>query len=222
MKEILFLDSASLEDAREAANLGIVAGITTNPTLIAREGVPAAVRIHELLEVFPGWVFHQPASVDPVVAGAELEDLMRGNDRLVAKLPAIPALFPLAASLSAEGSPTAITAVYSSGQALASAAAGARWIIPYVDRAARLMEGGDSLVRELASAIAGVEARPAVLAASLKSAEEAVGAILDGATSVSVPLDILGRLLEHPLTGSAVEGFAADAAKGYVRRPSGR
>lgn len=211
----LFLDSASITDAQEAADMGYVAGITTNPTLMASKGRPALEKVRALLAVFPGSVFHQPATSNPDEARAEIDDLVRGigGERVVAKLPALPALFPLAASLHASAVPCAVTAVYSMGQAALAAAAHADWIIPYVNRAKRLNEGGATLVPELARFLDGRVDRPLILAASLKSADEAVQALDDGADGVSVPMNVLRELGEHPLTRSAVEQFERDAGR---------
>lgn len=213
---LLFLDSASITDAQEAAGMGYVTGITTNPTLMASKGRSALEKVRALLDVFPGTVFHQPVTSDPAEARAEIDDLVGGisGQRVVAKLPALPALFPLAASLHASGIPCAVTAVYSSGQAALAAAAHAGWIIPYVNRAKRLKDDGATLVPELARFLDGRADRPLILAASLKSADEAIQALEDGADGVSVPMNVLRQLGEHSLTRSAVEQFERDAGHG--------
>lgn len=211
---ILFLDSASIPDAEEAASSGCVAGITTNPSLLAQEKRRPFEQMKALLAVFPGLVFYQPASTDPSTALAEIERLVDvAGERLVAKLPALPQLFPLAAQLHGSGVPSAITAVYSGGQALMAAAVGAEWVIPYVNRAKRLMDNGQDLVGELAALLARQPQRPLLLAASLKSSEEALLSIRSGADAVSLPIDVFKELGSHPLTVSAVEQFATDARR---------
>lgn len=207
----LFLDSASLDDARAAGDLGFVEGITTNPSLLAREGPPAQEQIGALLEAFPGTVFYQPVSVEPDDAAEAIRRVSSGAPgRVVGKLPALPSLFPIAARLTREGITCAMTAVYSPGQAIVAAASGVRWVIPYVNRAKRLT-GGDDLVPNLWSVLDGRGDRPSILAASIKSADELVQAFVDGADAVSAPLAILEELGEHPLTRSAVEGFTRAA-----------
>lgn len=208
----LFLDSASLEDARAAAALRFVVGITTNPTLLAREGRRAAEQIPALLDAFPGLVFHQPVSVDPREAADEIRALAdRAEGRLVAKLPALPELFPVAAELASVGMACAVTAVYTPAQALVAASAGVRWIIPYVNRAARLREGGAGLVASLYETLAAADERPDILAASIKSVDEAVTAFWNGANAVSASLAILRAMGEDELTRSAVDAFTDDA-----------
>jgi transaldolase len=207
----LFLDSASLDDARAARDLGFVEGITTNPSLLAREGRPAEEQLEALLEAFPGVVFFQPVWVEPDEAAEAIRRVASdATDRVVGKLPALPSLFPVAARLTQEGIACAMTAVYSPGQAIVAAASGARWVIPYVNRAKRLT-GSEDLVQDLWSVLDGRGDRPGILAASIKSIDEMVQAFVDGADAVSAPLALLEELGEHALTRSAVDGFTQDA-----------
>ena len=212
--QVLFLDSASIDDAAAAAAMGIVAGITTNPTLLAREGAPPGEQLRGLFDAFPGLVFYQPLSTDPAVARREIDGLMEvGRGRLVAKLPATEEMFGLAASIVREGEvPCAITAVYSPQQVMLAAAAGADWVIPYVNRAKRLMEGGDELVARLAAVTRTLLQRPRILAASVKSADQALEAISHGSDAVSLPMDVLRNLSEHELSRTAIEVFSEDGA----------
>ncbi|MGH2589213.1 MAG: transaldolase family protein, partial [Actinomycetota bacterium] len=108
----------------------------------------------------------------------------------------------------------ALTAVYAPGQALLANAAGAEWVIPYVNRAGRLAERGDRLVRDVAAVLTSAGGTTRILAASIKSAGEAVRAVLDGAAAVSAPLDVLIDLDRHPLTTAAIEEFARAASAG--------
>lgn len=209
----LYLDSASLDDAKAAAELGYVVGITTNPTLLAREGRPALEQIRALVDAFPGRVFHQPVSVTPAESEEEIRRMAEVSEgRLVGKLPALPDLFAVAGRLITDGIPCAMTAVYSPAQALVAAATRLGWVIPYVNRAARLRENGSALVSDLRECLAGFDDRPLILAASIKSAHEAVASVLDGADAVSAPLAILRSFLDDDLTAAAVETFARDAA----------
>ena len=206
---LLFLDSADLGDARRAAASGIVSGITTNPSIMAlpREAQPG--HLLQLLATFgSGPVFYQLTARDPGEADAEvrrLDELVgRYRDRVVFKLPAQEWLYAVGARLAAAGREVAFTAVYSPGQALAAAAAGARWLIPYVDRAARLDAAAGPVVPRLA-AVAPPGLR--ILAASVKSPEQAVQAVVDGAAGVTTTWPVLAALMNHPLTDSAVDGF---------------
>lgn len=212
--DVLFLDSADLGDAAVAAASGIVSGITTNPTILRRslaDGVDAIAHLEYLLAVFPaGPVFHQLTSGDALLAEGEVaalvERLAPHLDRLVFKLPAQPWLYALGAQLVGRGLRVAYTAVYTPGQVVAARQAGAEWVIPYVDRARRLRPEPGDLLPALRT-MAGSATR--ILAASVKSPDQAVAALASGADAVTAPWEVLHGLMADPLTDSAVAEFAA-------------
>jgi transaldolase len=208
----LFLDSADLETARLAAESGVVSGITTNPTIMASHAGRADAHpehLHRLLVAFPrGPVFIQLTAGDKRTASDEAAAIVQaaGDDvgRVVLKLPSVPWLFSLGAELVRTAHEVAFTAVYSSGQVVCAVDAGARWVIPYVDRAARLEPDQAPLVTRLAPHVpAGVT----MLAASIKSPAQALAALADGAGAVTTSWDVIEALMHHPLTDSAVDGF---------------
>ena len=207
----VLLDSASVEDAVAAAELGFVHGITTNPALMARATKNPLAHLERLLAAFPsGPVCYQPTRT----SYAEMDDESRAAaslapDRVVAKLPATLDAVKLAAALTDDGIRCALTAVYSPAQALLAHEVGCVWIIPYVDRAARHSDGGPSVVDALAAILTRLQSRTRILAASLKSAPQVVDAILHGSHDVTAPLEVLRGLPAHPLTESAVREFAA-------------
>ncbi len=207
----ILLDSASVDDAAAAAELGFVHGITTNPALMARETKEPLAHLERLLAAFPdGPICYQPTRTsyeemnDEARAAASL-----APDRVVAKLPATLDAVRLAAALTNDGIRCALTAVYSPAQALLAHETGCVWIIPYVDRAARHADGGMAVVDSLAAVLARLQSSTRILAASLKSAPQVVAAILHGAHDITAPLDVLRGLPAHPLTESAVREFAA-------------
>ncbi|MFA4965140.1 MAG: transaldolase family protein [Thermoleophilia bacterium] len=205
----VLLDSASVDDAAAAAELGFVHGITTNPALMARETSEPLAHLGRLLAAFPGGpICYQPTRTsysdmsDEARAAAAL-----APDRVVVKLPATFDAISLAASLADGGIRCALTAVYSPAQALLAHEAGCVWVIPYVDRAARHSAG--AVVDELAAILACLESGTRILAASLKSGPQVVDSILRGAHDITAPLAVIRGLAEHPLTESAVREFAA-------------
>jgi transaldolase len=205
----ILLDSASLDDAAAAASLGFIGGITTNPALMRRETGRPLEHLARLLEVFPdGPVCYQPTVNTP----AAMEEQARAAaalapDRVVAKLPATLDAVSLAAALREDGIDSALTAVYSPAQALLAHEAGCIWIIPYVDRAARHSAG--AVVVEQAALLEQLDSPTRILAASLKTPQQVVETILDGAHDVTAPLEVIRALPAHPLTESAVREFAA-------------
>jgi transaldolase len=207
----ILLDSASVDDAAAAAELGFIHGITTNPALMARETKEPLAHLERLLTAFPsGPVCYQPTRT----TYAEMNDEARAAaalapERVVAKLPATLEAIKLAGALTDDGIRCALTAVYSPAQALLAHETGCVWIIPYVDRAARHSDGGPAVVDSLAAVLARLQSSTRILAASLKSAPQVVDAILHGAHDVTAPLEVLRGLPSHPLTESAVREFAA-------------
>ena len=208
---MIYLDSAGLDDARRAAQLGYVRGITTNPKLMAESGRQPLEQLEALLEAFPaGRVFFQPGS--PERATTELAEALRlGGQRVVAKLPAQAQMFSLGTDLARDGVTVAYTAVYSPAQALVAASAEATWVIPYVDRAARLRPDSP-VVAAIAGVLRAAGSSVRVLAASIKSPEQAVESVMQGADAVTAGLTVLEALAHDPLTDSAVEEFAKAAS----------
>ncbi len=210
----ILLDSASLEDAATAAELGFVSGITTNPALMARETSQPLAHLDGLLAVFPrGPICYQPTggTFSQILDEARAASA-RAPQRVVIKLPATLEAIRVATPLAGEGISCALTAVYSPAQALLAHETGCKWVIPYVDRAARQSVGGLVVVDALAAVLERLQSGTRILAASLKNAPQVVDAILHGAHDVTAPLDVLLGLPAHPLTESAVREFAAAKA----------
>jgi transaldolase len=205
----ILLDSASLDDAAAAARLGFVSGMTTNPALMRKETDKPLEHLARLLEAFPyGPICYQPTLSTPEAMAEQARAAAAlAPDRVVAKLPATLDAITLAAALNADGIDSALTAVYSPAQALLAHEAGCIWVIPYVDRAARHSAG--AVVAEQAALLERLESPTRILAASLKTPQQVVDTILDGAQDITAPLEVLRALPAHPLTESAVREFAA-------------
>ena len=209
----ILLDSASVDDAAAAAELGFVHGITTNPTLMARETKEPLSHLERLLSAFPrGPVCYQPTSTSlPDLSDGARAASSLAPDRVVIKLPATLDAIRVAAALVGDGIRCALTAVYSPAQALLAHEVGCVWVIPYVDRAARQSVGGLVVVDSLAAILERLRSSTRILAASLKSGPQVVDSILHGAHDITAPLEVLVGLPAHPLTESAVREFSAQA-----------
>jgi len=211
----ILIDSASPEDAAAAAGLGFVHGFTTNPTLMARVTTEPLPHFERLLAAFPhGPAFYQPAGATVAETTAEARAASSlAPDRVVIKLGATPEGVRAAAELRGGDVRCALTAAYAPAQALVAHEAGCDWVIPYVDRADRQSVGGLALVESFAAVLSRLQSRTHVLAASLKSAEQVVAAILHGAHDVTAPLEVLRGLPAHPLSDAAMREFAAAARR---------
>ncbi len=203
----IFLDSANLDEARRALALGFVSGITTNPTILAREGRPASEQIPALLDICHGTVFHQLRNGSPDAMCAEAEKYHAlAPDRLALKIPCTLNGLALVARLSADVT-CAVTAIFSTAQVLMACEAGARYVIPYVNRSTRLLGDGIALVEQMARMCERAGGRTELIAASLKSADEVAQAVLHGAQHVTVPWSVLEAMGEHALSQQAIAEF---------------
>jgi transaldolase len=203
----LFLDSAKIEEVRQAVELGFLAGVTTNPTIMAKaKGEPREI-IRQICAIAPGPVFYQLTAKTPAEREREGREFSSiSPEKVVLKIPATTENMALMVRLSGE-IPCAATAVYSGHQTLVACEAGARYVIPYVNRATRLLGDGCKLVAEMAAMIKATGKRAQILAASIKTAEEATQAMLAGANHVTLPMDILLSLGNHQLSDAAIEEF---------------
>lgn len=204
----LYLDSAEIEDARQAMALGFVAGITTNPMLIARTGRSAQEVIADLCGLSPGAVFYQLTERTPEAMEAEaLRFHALSPEQVVLKVPCDLQGLALVARISSE-IPCALTAVFSAAQACLAGEAGARYVIPYVNRVTKLCGDGLALLSRMAEVLTRAGQGTEILAASLKSPTEVVAALIHGAHHVTVPLAVIREMAEHRLSTLAIEEFA--------------
>ena len=206
----IYLDSAKLEEARQAKELGWVRGVTTNPTLMAKARMPAEVTLKALAQLNFSQVFYQLVSQDldaMLVEACEAAGLVRQG--LTLKIPPTENGFRFVAQ-HGDKFPCCVTAIFDPAQALVAREAGARYIAVYVNRATKQLGDGLALVKDLAKVLAGSQTE--ILAASLKSAKEAVDAFLAGAQHITVPCDLLSRLSNHPLSTETMEQFNTEGA----------
>jgi transaldolase len=204
----LYLDSALIDDARRAFALGFVGGITTNPTLMAKTGRPTEEVIATLCEICSGTVFHQLTAPTLDERGAEARRFAALRPNVGLKIPCTPENLGLAARLANDGATVAITAIFSAAQVYLACEAGARYILPYVNRSTRLLGDGLALVREMRAVIDADSAPVEIIAASIKSPEEAVATVLAGAHHLTLPLSVIEAMGAHPLSEQAIEEFA--------------
>jgi transaldolase len=208
----LFLDSADVKEAERAMQMGFVAGITTNPTLVARTGRPAYDVISELCSLCRGPVFHQMTASSLLEMCEEAERFHAiAPGRVVMKIPCNLTGLQLTSRLS-DAIPCALTAVFSAAQTYLACEASARYVIPYVNRTMRLCGDGIALVCQMAGIVERAGSGTEIVAASLKTPAEVVEAILNGAHHVTIPLQLIEEMAEHKLSALAIEEFARAAA----------
>ncbi|MDY7020978.1 MAG: transaldolase family protein [Cyanobacteriota bacterium] len=203
---VLYLDSAIVEEAKEMSQWGWVKGITTNPTLLAKSPLSPAETLRQLKQTTPGEVCYQltASDLEGMIAEAKAAQELLGS-QTVLKIPATAMGFQAVARLSPE-IPCAVTAIYSPAQAVVAMEAGAKYAIAYVNRATRLLGDGVQLVAEMAAVLRGSQTE--ILAASIKSPEEATATLKAGATYLTLPLEILKAIATHELSEKTVVEFS--------------
>jgi transaldolase len=205
----LYLDSASVDDARKAFALGFVSGITTNPTLIAETGRPSSAAISELCEIATGTVFYQLQATTIKGRHAEAEEMLAvAPGKVGLKIPCTLGNLRLAADFAARGHTVGITAIFSSAQVFMACQAGARYVLPYVNRSTRLLGDGIALVNEMRKVIDACASGTEIIAASIKSGEEAIATLLAGAHHLTLPLPLIESMGQHELSDQAIQDFA--------------
>lgn len=203
----IFVDSADTEEVKRAMELGFIHGVTTNPILMARTGKEARQVIAELGEICPGPIFHQVAagSTDKMLAEAKAFSVLLPQ-QLVVKVPCTLEGLRLLSRIGEE-IPCAVTAIFTPAQTYLACQAGARYVIPYVNRLTRAGGDGPGLIKTMREIVS--ESKVEVLAASLKSPQEVVSALLSGAHHVTAPLKVIEEMAENNLTAEALAEFAA-------------
>jgi len=206
----IYLDSANLDEARQAKDLGWVFGVTTNPSLMAKAGVEPEVVLKELAVLEFHQVYYQLVSQnveDMLIEARKAVEIVKTG--LILKIAPTENGFRFVAKHANEF-PCCVTAIFNPAQALIAREAGARYVAVYVNRAIKQLGDGLGLVEKLAKVLAGSQTE--ILAASLKSTKEAVDAFLAGAQHITVPFDLLASLSTDPLSAQTIEQFNSDGA----------
>lgn len=211
----LYIDTANLDQIRQAHGMGVLDGVTTNPTLIAKEGVDYGKRLAEICEVVSG-----PVSAE-VIATKFDEMLAEGKDRatiadnIVVKLPSTVDGLRACKSLSDEGIRTNMTLCFQSLQALMVAKAGAFLVSPFIGRIDDIGEDGMELIVKIRQIYDNYGLPTKILAASIRHPNHLLQCAMVGADVATVPFDVIGKVMNHPLTDSGLERFLADYKKAF-------
>ena len=209
-----FLDTANLEDIKTAHSWGVIAGVTTNPTLVSKEGdIDFHTRVREIAETVNGPVSAEAVSLEKSRLIEEAKVLAGIHPQVVVKVPLCPDGLGAVKELTALGIKTNVTLVFSANQAVLAAAAGATYVSPFVGRLDDIGEDGMKLIYDVVEIfdLYGIETK--VIAASLRHPAHVLECAKAGADYATVPFKVLKMLFEHPLTKKGIEQFNADWAK---------
>ncbi|MGP1272620.1 MAG: fructose-6-phosphate aldolase [Phycisphaerales bacterium] len=211
----LYVDTANLDEIKQAADLGVLDGVTTNPSLIAKEGVDYGDRLAQICEVVPG-----PVSAE--VIATDFDGMMREADQraaiapnIVIKLPCTPDGLRACKALADRGVRTNMTLCFQPLQAWLVAKAGAFLVSPFIGRIDDIGQDGMDLIHQIRQAYDAHGYQTKLLAASIRHPKHMLDCLLAGADVATVPFSVIKGLLKHPLTDAGLEKFLADYAKAF-------
>ncbi len=208
-----FLDTADVQEIEQGLEWGMVDGITTNPSLIAKQGKPYLPTVKEIARLVPGPVSGEVLATEHGEIMEQARRLAGLAPNVVVKVPLSPAGLRAVRDLAAEGTPTNVTLCFSAAQALLAAKAGAAYISPFVGRIDDVGGDGLELVEQVIAIYANYQFETEVLVASVRSPLHVVQAALLGAHVATIPFATLEKLYHHPLTDAGLDKFLSDWKK---------
>ncbi|MDA0814989.1 MAG: fructose-6-phosphate aldolase [Chloroflexi bacterium] len=209
----IFMDTANIDEIRRGAALGVVDGVTTNPSLVAREGVEYRDRVLEICETVDGPISAECISTEYEPLVEEARRIAAWHSNVVVKVPMGEMGLRAIKTLSAEGIRVNTTLIFSANQALLAAKAGAAYVSPFIGRLNDAGHDGIEVIREIVQVfeIHGLDTE--VLAASIRNPRDVTESALAGAHVATLPTAVLFQMIQHPLTDKGIEIFLRDAQK---------
>ena len=208
-----FIDTANIAEIKEAHNMGMVDGVTTNPTLIAKEGRDFEQIIKEICEIVDGPISAEVISLDTEGMVKEARHLSSIHANIVVKIPMTVDGLKAVRILSTEGIKTNVTLVFSPLQALMAAKAGATYVSPFVGRLDDISQEGMLLVEQIVEIYSNYAFDTEIIVASIRNPLHVLDAALMGADIATIPFNVLGKLAAHPLTDKGIKAFLDDWKK---------
>ncbi len=206
----IFLDTANIDEIRKGVEWGIVDGVTTNPTLVAKEKVPFKERIKEICDLVKGPVSAEVTALDWKGMVEEAKELVKISEYVVIKIPLTPDGIKAIKVLSSEGIPTNATLVFSPMQAVLAAKAGATYVSPFIGRVDDVSSDGLKMLGEIVDIFNNYAFDTEIIAASIRHPMHVLEAALMGVDIVTMPFGVLEKLFKHPLTDIGIERFMKD------------
>ncbi len=206
----LFIDSANLTEIRQAWDLGVISGVTTNPTLVAREGRNFRQVLQEIVSIVDGPISAEVLSLETAGMLNEARSLAALHPNIVIKVPMTADGLKAVKALRQEGIRTNVTLIFSANQALLAARAGASFVSPFVGRVDDVGQDGIYLVEEIIDIFRLHELKAEVIAASIRHPRHVTQAAQAGAHIATIPYSVILQMLKHPLTEAGIARFLAD------------
>jgi len=208
-----FIDTANIDEIKKGVEMGLVDGVTTNPSLIAREDKPFEEIIAEICEIVDGPVSAEVISLDADGMVKEAKKLTAINENIVIKIPMIVEGIKAVKILTAEGIKTNVTLIFSAVQALLAAKVGATYVSPFVGRLDDIGAPSMDLISDIVGIYDNYGYQSEIIVASVRSPQHVMDAALIGADIATIPLKVITQLANHPLTDKGMEQFLADWEK---------
>ena len=206
----IFLDTANIDEIKEGASWGIVDGVTTNPSLIAKEKRGFKQVVKEICDIVDGPISAEVISEDSEGMISEARELVKIHKNIVIKIPMTVEGLKAVSTLSKEGIKTNVTLIFSPNQALLAAKAGATYVSPFLGRLDDVGSQGMDLVRTIVEIFFNYDYDTEVIAASIRHPLHVVDAALAGAHIATIPMKVLQQMVKHPLTDKGIESFMND------------
>jgi len=213
-----FIDTADIAEIKEAAAWGVIDGVTTNPSLVAKTGRTLEEGLHDILAIVDGPISAEVVSVDADEMIAEGRKLAAIHPNVVVKVPMTPAGLTACKALSDDGINVNVTLIFQAAQGLLAAKAGAAYLSPFVGRLDDVGEDGMAMVGSLVQILSNYDYRAEVLVASVRNPGHVIAAAEMGADVATCPISVLRQLFKHPLTDIGLKNFLADHEKAEKAR----
>ena len=207
-----FIDTAKVEDIKKANDMGVICGVTTNPSLITKEGRVFEEVIAEIASIVDGPISGEvkATTVDAEGMIAEGREIAKIHPNMVVKIPMTVEGLKACKVLSSEGIKTNVTLIFSANQALLAARAGATYVSPFLGRLDDISQRGVDLIREISDIFAVTDLDTEIIAASVRNPIHVTDCALAGADIATVPYSVIEQMVKHPLTTAGIEKFQAD------------
>ena len=209
----IFIDTANIKEIKEAVSLGVIDGVTTNPSLIAKENRPAQEILKEICVVVPGPVSAEVISLDSEGMIKEARLLSQIAKNIVVKVPLTKDGIKAVKVLSKEGIKTNVTLCFSANQALLVAKAGADFVSPFIGRLDDISQCGMDLIRNIKTIFSNYGFKTQIIVASVRNPVHVLDAALIGADIATIPFGVIEQLIRHPLTDIGIQKFLEDYKK---------
>ncbi len=209
----IFIDTANIKEIKEALSIGIIDGVTTNPTLVSKEGRPALELLKEICSLVSGPVSAEVIGLNADEMVTEAKQLAKIARNIVIKVPLIKEGLKAVKILSSEDIKTNVTLCFSPAQAILAAKAGATYISPFIGRLDDISQRGMDLIAQIKTIYDNYEYQTQIIVASVRNPMHVVDAVLLGADIATVPFGVIEQLIKHPLTEIGVQRFLEDFKK---------